>query len=139
VSQIRNYRLGGNEFRDCEAPIGWAEVSLFSCRVEDGALQVDLDLRTPPARTALRIVGNHVESGSAAVDAKPTAVMIRVEGYPILVAKLLELEPDTVTIEALDLRPFGLSITADPTALKVGPTVLSGSTFSGIRHGVSLG
>jgi hypothetical protein len=119
-------RLGTNRFVDCDRVIEIDGRSLFTlAKRADGSLALSVELMSPPARQEIRIEDNKVVSGSAQIDSTGRDLDLRLADH-----RLLAIRPTNDTVEvALDLRPVGLAIYSDGTALHFGASVFSGNTF----------
>jgi hypothetical protein len=71
------------------------------------------------------------------IDKAKGRVVIKAGGTVLLQARTNS--PDDAIVEKLDLRPVGLAVTGDRSALHVGTNQFSGNTIQGAHTGIALG
>ena len=132
---MSRFVMGTNTFVDCEIPLMIdSSPAVLISRDSHGALQVSLEIKSPPANHPLFVRSNVAESEGAEVSAERDAVFVRFAGKSVAevrdVAGVIHL--------SLDLRPLGLSIYSDDKAFHLGASILSGNTIINARTGILL-
>ncbi len=127
-------RLGTNRFVDCDRVIEIDGLPLFTLTIgADGGLALSVELSSPPALQEIKIEDNRIVSGPAQLDVVDGRVRLSMGGHRLLEAKS---SLDSVEV-ALDLRPLGLGIYSDTTALHIGASIFSENTFR-VKTGIRL-
>ncbi len=125
--------LGTNRFIDCERVLVIDETSVLTLEeAAGGRLLASFKVPSPPARQPVEVRGNEVFAGPVLVESPNNAVVVLMGESTLLSARRA---PEGYEVK-LDLRPSGLAIYSDDTALHIGGSVLSGNTFraeTGIR------
>jgi len=131
--------LGTNRFENCEFVLALEELPLLSFLVEDGVLQVTLEVPSPPATIPVAVHANISRDNTVRVKTGSRDVTIFAESHVVLMAKLVAGNDRLVEVDAFDLRPVGLTFHADATGLYAGRSVMNRNVIRGSKIGISLG
>ena len=127
--------LGSNTFIDCEKPLVIDQRPVFQVSTDKrGALQISLDVASPPARQLIKVAENVVTSEETEVLPAPDSVMVRFRGEKVADVRRVG---EMIHVD-LDLRSLGISIYSDEKALHLGSSVFSGNTIQKSAQGIVL-
>lgn len=132
--------LGSNSFVDCQTLVAFGQHQLLS--VATDPLRVTLS--TPPdlpSGRAVHVLENEkgpASSTHARLVTSDNSVAIFWDSVPLLIAILLDSANKTVSLR-LDLRPLGIGLFDDSSALHIGMNHFSGNRITGSSAAIVLG